>query len=90
MRILAFSLLALMNGVLLSATWADENNILGYDEASSALQREAEQKLDASIDAKEMDEWLRVMSSEPHHAGSEAGRKTVSTVLSRRAFMPAI
>jgi N-acetylated-alpha-linked acidic dipeptidase len=54
---------------------AADGAILGYDETSSARQREAETLLDASIDATEMDRWLKEMSSEPHHVGSPKSKE---------------
>ncbi len=68
-----FSILVLL-ALGSTAVVADEP-ILGYDEASSARQREAEALLDASIDATEMDGWLKLMSSEPHHVGSPKSKE---------------
>jgi N-acetylated-alpha-linked acidic dipeptidase len=57
------------------AAIAADGPILGYDEAASARQREAEALLDASIDATEMDGWLKQMSSDPHHVGSPKSKE---------------
>jgi len=75
MRSSFLALLALGNVV-----FAADGSILGYDETSSAVQREAEARLDASIDAKEMDEWLRLMSAKPHHVGSLAGKENAEFI----------
>jgi len=58
----------------------DQQNILGYDELSSKTQREREQRLDASVDPKEMEEWLRILSDSPHHAGSPAGKRNAAFI----------
>ena len=50
MRLTILLLLALC-----SAATAADNAIMGYDDAASARQREAEALFDASIDAVEMD-----------------------------------
>lgn len=68
-----FSILVLL-ALGSTAVVADEP-ILGYDETSSARQREAEALLDATIDATEMDGWLKLMSSEPHHVGSPKSKE---------------
>lgn len=65
MRFTIFALVALCGAAL-----AADGPILGYDDASSARQRESEALFDASIDASEMDAWLRHMSAKPHHVGS--------------------
>lgn len=56
------------------------NNIIGYDAASSAAQRELEVQLDAAIDADEMDGWLKHMSATPHHAGSLASKENAEFI----------
>ena len=74
MRFLVPSLLLLLSSALVNTSLANGADILGYDQAGSVTQREAEQRLDAAINAEEMSEWLRVMSATPHHAGSAAGK----------------
>lgn len=69
MRFLFLLLLVASSNVL-----AADDNIQGFDAASSADQRSIEMQLDASINAGEMDEWLRVMSTSPHHVGSPASK----------------
>lgn len=80
MRLVSMVFLAIMYCSLLSTASADDNNILGYDQESSAAQREAETRMDAAIDAKEMDEWLRFMSENPHHVGSPASKKNAEFI----------
>ena len=58
----------------------DQPNILGYDEASSSTQRELEKELDATVDPKEMEEWLRILSDVPHHVGSPAGKQNAKFI----------
>jgi N-acetylated-alpha-linked acidic dipeptidase len=59
---------------------AESNNILGFDDQSSAVQREVEALLDGSIDAAEMDEWLRRMSIKPHHVGSPGSQENAEFI----------
>ena len=73
MRLLLLVLLA-------QANFALADNILGFDDATSKTQHDLETKLDASIDAKEMDEWLRKLSASPHHAGSLAGKENAEYI----------
>ncbi len=66
--------------LLAQANIAFADKILGFDTNSSEVQRKAESHLDASIDAKEMDEWLRHLSSVPHHAGSLASKENAEYI----------
>lgn len=66
--------------LLTHISFAAADNILGYDEVSSKAQRELEAQLDAQIDTAEMDEWLRQLSTWPHHAGSAAGKKNAEFI----------
>lgn len=75
MRVSILALLALGNIV-----FAADGNILGYDDTSSAVQRAAEARLDKMIEAKEMDEWLRLMSAKPHHVGSPASKENAEFI----------
>jgi len=70
----------LLLALLTQANFALADNILGFDDASSQAQHELEAQLDASIDAREMDEWLRVLSTNPHHAGSVAGKENAEFI----------
>ena len=69
MRLVVVALLALASGL------ACADNILGFDAEGSRAQRAIESRFDESIDAGEMDEWMRRMSAEPHHVGSAASRE---------------
>jgi len=62
------------------AALAADDNILGYDEAASASQREAEALFDASIDTAEMDGWLKRMSAKPHHVGSPGSKENAEFI----------
>ncbi len=75
MRFTILMLLAIGGTVL-----AADDNILGYDEAASASQREAEALFDASIDTAEMDGWLKRMSAKPHHVGSPGSKENAEFI----------
>ncbi len=66
--------------LLAQANIALADTLLGYDEASSKAQRQLETQLDASIDAQEMDGWLKLLSTVPHHAGSQAGKENAEFI----------
>lgn len=74
MRLLVLALFAVSG-----ATYAD-SIILGFDADSSAAQRTLEAEYDGHIDAEVMDEWLRVMSTLPHHVGSPASKKNAEYI----------
>jgi len=68
----------LLAGSIALADSAD--NIIGFDQAQSNTQRQTEARLDADIDAKQMDEWLKKMSYVPHHLGSQASKDTADYI----------
>ena len=75
MRLSILVLLALGSTAVAAA-----DAILGYDDAASARQREAEALFDASIDVAEMDGWLKHMSSDPHHVGSPKSKENAEFI----------
>jgi len=75
MRFTILMLLA-VGGTVLAA----DDNILGYDAATSATQREAEALFDVSIDTAEMDGWLKRMSAKPHHVGSPGSKENAEFI----------
>jgi len=70
MRYLWLALVAICSGTVCA-----EDNIVGFDAAASAAQRDLEAQLDRTIDAGEMDGWLKLLSATPHHLGSQAGKE---------------
>lgn len=74
-------LLALL---LLSASGGAQEPLLGFDGPAADAQRRLEARYDDHIDARDIDEWIRFMSSEPHHVGSRKGRENVEYM--RRLF----
>ena len=43
---------------------------MGFTDADAAKQLDWEKQYDAQIDAKNQDEWMKFLSSHPHHVGS--------------------
>jgi len=75
MKNLILLLVTLTGGVVNAA-----DAILGFDEEGSTAQRDIEASLDSRIDAREMDEWLKLMSATPHHLGSLASRENAEFI----------
>lgn len=75
MRFIIVALLALGFGVAFAA-----DNIVGFDAEGSAQQRALEVTLDSTIDASEMDGWLKQMSGLPHHVGSLASKENADFI----------
>ena len=53
---------------------------IGFSDEGTALQKQIESDYDKNINAVEMDEWMRYLSKEPHHVGSEAGKKNAEYI----------
>ncbi|MFN3164568.1 MAG: PA domain-containing protein [Pseudohongiellaceae bacterium] len=66
--------------LILTAYSNAQENLLGFDAAGTAAQRALEADFDARISAEDLDNWLRILSREPHHVGSAAGRAVVDFV----------
>lgn len=75
MRFLLLALFALASATVFSA-----DNIVGFDAEGSAAQREIEAQLDRTVDAGEMDDWLKLMSARPHHVGSLASKENAEFI----------
>ncbi len=56
------------------------DDILGFDTEGSAAQRALEARIDAMIDADEMDGWLKLLSETPHHVGSLASKENAEFI----------
>jgi N-acetylated-alpha-linked acidic dipeptidase len=75
MRFLILALVALGSGIVHAG-----DNIVGFDATASAAQRALEAQLDATVDAGEMDGWLKLMSATPHHVGSPASKENAEFI----------
>ena len=53
---------------------------LGFTAEHAAQQRALEAKLDAALDAKQIGEWIRVLSARPHHVGSPYGKENAERI----------
>jgi N-acetylated-alpha-linked acidic dipeptidase len=60
-----------------------QSSLLGFDDSAAAAQFELEADYDTRISASDLDEWVRVLSRDPHHVGSAAGRAVVDYVAER-------
>ncbi len=79
---LVFTLALLAAG---AALWAQESAplIRGFTAAESQAQRDFEEKLKAIPQPGAIREYIRVMSEEPHHTGSQASRDVANYVLGK-------
>lgn len=78
LRILGLLVLAdLASGV------AQAQSLFGFDEDAASAQLALEEEFDASLSADEQEQWLRILSRDPHHVGSAEGRAVVDFVAAR-------
>lgn len=59
------------------------DSLLGFDTEGAEAQRRLEAAFDAELSAADQEEWLRILSRDPHHVGSEAGQRVVAFVADR-------
>ena len=80
-------LLSRILGLLVLGTVASgaarAQSLFGFDEEAAAAQMALEAEFDASLSAAEQEEWLRILSRNPHHVGSAEGRAVVDFVAAR-------
>jgi len=71
-----FLLVALFfSGAFAIAADTPDDRLLGFDDSASTTQRDLEVRFDEQLSPADQDEWLRRLSSKPHHVGSAAGRE---------------
>ena len=64
-------------------TFAQSKPLMGFTETSSKQQAATEQKFDAALSAKNVDQYLKDMSARPHHIGSPGGKAVAEYILNR-------
>ncbi len=47
-----------------------QSKLMGFTEADAAKQKDWEKQFDAQLNAKNLDTWMKYLSSHPHHVGS--------------------
>jgi len=62
--------LLLLSVFLLFAGTVDAQNLMGFTDADAAVQRKWEKQFDTLISVKNMDSWMKDLTSHPHHVGS--------------------
>ena len=58
--------------------WASEAPLLGFGPEESAAQHALEDRFRAALNASDQDQWLKILTAEPHHVGSAAGLRNVA------------
>ncbi len=58
-------------------------DLLGFGSESSAAQRAREERFDASLDAANLDRWMKHLSAHPHPVGSPWGKANAEWMLER-------
>ncbi len=54
---------------------AQQKNITGYTKETADAQFKIEEKFDANIQSKNIDDWIKHLSARPHHVGSPYGKQ---------------
>ena len=72
-----------LGGTVLGAAFfarADTSAILGFDRNHTPGHLELEERYDALLDGKRLQEWMREMTSRPHHVGSSKAKENAEYV----------
>ncbi len=59
----------------LSLTNAQQKRLTGYTSESADAEFKLEEKFDANLQSKNIDDWIKHMSARPHHVGSAYGKQ---------------
>ncbi|MGB5354395.1 MAG: transferrin receptor-like dimerization domain-containing protein [Woeseia sp.] len=70
----------LMCAAVVVACPAIADELLGFDAAGSAAQRQLEARFVANLDAADQQEWMKRLSARPHHVGSQAGKQNADYI----------
>ncbi|HET6994591.1 MAG TPA: hypothetical protein VFI06_06400, partial [Chitinophagaceae bacterium] len=62
--------LIVVSVTIVFAQWTQAQKLMGFSDASAGKETEWEKKFDAQLDAKNLDTWMKFLSSHPHHVGS--------------------
>ena len=76
-KLIFFSALYLTTGNVM----AQAKPLMGFTDASSKQQVSTEQKFDAALSARNIDQYLKDMSARPHHIGSAGGKAVAEYIL---------
>ena len=76
-KLIFFSAVYLIAGRAMAQT----KPMMGFTEASSKIQAATEQKFDAVLSAKNVDQYMKDMSARPHHIGSPGGKAVAEYIL---------
>lgn len=61
---------AFLLSFLFAFIFADAQKLMGFTDANATKQLNWEQQFDSQLDAKNLDNWMKFLSSHPHHVGS--------------------
>jgi N-acetylated-alpha-linked acidic dipeptidase len=68
--------------LLLFAGSMTAQKIMGFTEQNAAKQTDWEKQFDAQLKASDQDEWMKFLSSHPHHVGSPQGKANAEYMMS--------
>ncbi len=56
-------------------SFAQQKNLTGYTKESADAEFKLEEKFDANLQVKNIDDWIKHLSARPHHVGSAYGKQ---------------
>jgi len=65
----------LLFACILSVSSFAQNSIIGFNAANTESQNKLEDAFDAQLSAKNLDDWMQLLSARPHYVGTEYGRQ---------------
>jgi N-acetylated-alpha-linked acidic dipeptidase len=64
----------LMATVIVTLSYSQQKTLTGYSQDAAASEFKLEESFDRSLDAGNLDQWMKRLSARPHHLGSAYGK----------------
>lgn len=69
--------------ILYGLTAMGQSPLMGFSKLGSDQQRQWEMRFDSLLSASNVDEWMRLLTSRPHHLGSKKGKENAEFIADR-------
>lgn len=69
--------------ILYGSIATGQGQLIGFSKSGSDQQRQWEARFDSLLSATNVDEWMRLLTSRPHHLGSQKGKENAEFIADR-------
>ena len=69
--------------ILQSSLTFSQSSIIGFEATQVAQQKDLEAEFDKILSSENLDQWMKLMSGEPHYLGTAYGRKNAEWMVKK-------